>query len=209
MKKKIFILNGMGGSGKDTFVKMVAKYIPTRHISIADRAKALAHCVGWNGTKTPKDRKFLYDLKHLVDEYNDSNYADIVEQVKIFNKDPFTQFLFIDMREINQIKRACKDFNAISVLVKRNNAEKITNNPADAQTLDKNYKYDFVIENNTTLEHLNKLARQFVKGLIGDKPSIEIKLDAETLQTLTSLFDGVLNDKDLKVLIKEFEDLFK
>lgn len=209
MNKKIFILNGMAGSGKDTFVEMVAKLVPTEHISIADRAKALAQCVGWDGSKTPKDRKFLYDLKHLVDEYNDSNYTYVTEQVKNFKKDPFTQFLFIDMREIDQIKRACKEFNAISVLVKRDGAEKVTSNPADAQTLDKKYKYDFVIENCSTLEHLNKLARQFVKGLVGDKPSIEIKLDAETLQTLTSLFDSVLNDKDLKVLIKEFEDLFK
>lgn len=216
MNKKIFILNGMAGSGKDTFANMVSGIIPTRHISIVDKPKFFAKHMGWDGSKEEKDRKFLCDLKHLMDEYNDFNYNYIRQQVELFNQDPELQFLFIDMRETNQIERAKKEFGAYTVFVKRDNVEKITSNFADAQTLNKNYQYDIIVDNCTTLEHLMKLAQDFAKKL--SEPKVKnnddnvytITINTKELEPLKELFADILNDEELNILIKEvFNSLFK
>ena len=63
MKKQIIILNGTGGSGKDTFISLCLKYASCMSISSVDKVYEAASLLGWTGTKTDKDRKFLADLK--------------------------------------------------------------------------------------------------------------------------------------------------
>ena len=41
-KKYIFITNGTGGCGKDTFADILKKYVPTLKRSSIDRVKAIA-----------------------------------------------------------------------------------------------------------------------------------------------------------------------
>lgn len=72
MSKQIFVINGTGGAGKDTFVKMVSRqmdkmsnYAAVINVSSVDRIKEAAKIIGWNGGKEEKDRKFLSDLKEL------------------------------------------------------------------------------------------------------------------------------------------------
>ena len=57
--KKILIINGSGGSGKGTFVECLSKYARLEYSSIADTAKEIAIKLGWDGSKTDKDRLFL------------------------------------------------------------------------------------------------------------------------------------------------------
>ena len=66
--KQIFIINGSGGTGKDTFCNMIRDYSghDTYIISSVDDIKKKAQLMGWDGvSKTDKDRKFLSDLKDL------------------------------------------------------------------------------------------------------------------------------------------------
>ena len=61
---KVIIINGAAGSGKDTFANMC---IDNNNgagaiISMADAAKDVAKFCGWDGEKTPKNRKFLSNL---------------------------------------------------------------------------------------------------------------------------------------------------
>ena len=70
---KVVIINGRERSGKDTFVDICSivnngKVIST---SMVDGTKELARKIGWDGSKEPRDRKFLSDLKDLLDEYKD------------------------------------------------------------------------------------------------------------------------------------------
>ena len=62
--KNIIIINGTGGSGKDTFVEFVSKYSKVFNFSSVDKVKEVARVIGWSGTKSEKDRKFLSDLKN-------------------------------------------------------------------------------------------------------------------------------------------------
>lgn len=160
--KKIFILNGSGGVGKDTFVDLVSNYIPTIHFSSVTKIKEIAKAIGWDGGKTEKDRKFLSDLKILCTEYNNLPFNSMKEMVDEFlNGD--SNALFIDIREPNEIEIAKKAFNAETVLVKRDSVVHITSNMADANVY--NYQYDYIIENNGDISDLNNTAKMFVDKL--------------------------------------------
>ncbi len=95
MKKRIVIINGVGGSGKDTFVELCAKHANVINISSVDKVKEAAKVlVGWNGEKDEKSRKLLVDLKKISIEYNDYPTAYILEEHKKFLKSDAT-ILFI------------------------------------------------------------------------------------------------------------------
>ena len=159
--KKIIVINGVGGSGKDTFVEYCKKYANVSNFSSIDKVKEIAIIIGWNGTKSEKDRKFLSDLKRLTTEYNDLSYKSVVEAINSF-KDSESEILFIHIREPEEIKRIVDEFNALTLLIKRKDINPINSNYSDASV--NNYNYDYIIEN-TTLEELEMSAYNFVKKL--------------------------------------------
>ncbi len=80
MKKRVIIINGMGGSGKDTFVEFCAKHGAVTNISSVDKVKEAAKIlVGWDGAKDEKSRKLLVDLKKLSIDYNNYPTKYILE----------------------------------------------------------------------------------------------------------------------------------
>jgi len=167
MDKQIFVINGTGGAGKDTFVQMVSRrmdkmsgYMGVMNISSVDRIKDAAKIIGWNGWKEEKDRKFLSDLKELSSKYNDMPFEYMRKSVDNFRKSHF-QVLFLHIREPEEIKRAVKEFGAKTILITRNSIEHITSNMADKNVFD--YEYDFVIRNNGNIKDLKNKVGIFVK----------------------------------------------
>lgn len=162
--KEILIINGSGGVGKDTFVDKLSIYAKVIHTSIVNPTKELAKKIGWNGGKTEKDRKFLSDMKVLIDEYNDGNYNQMKALMQDFRDGKFdAEILCIDMREKHQIERAKEEFGAKTVLVTRKAVPHITSNIADKGVFD--IEYDYHIENDGTLYDLDKKAQEFVQKL--------------------------------------------
>lgn len=165
MKKDIFILNGMGGSGKDTFVEFLNKITPAYHYSSVSKVKKIASRCGWNGGKTEKDRKFLSDLKRITTEYSDMSFNDIKDVVNIFNDlDYWYNVIVIDIREPEEIERAKKEFDAKTILIKNDRVPFIESNASDSSVYD--YEYDIVIENNGTLDDFKEAVRKFAKEWI-------------------------------------------
>ena len=162
MKKEVVVINGTGGSGKDTFVDFCKKYVKVMNTSSIDKVKEIASLIGWDGGKTDKDRKFLADLKHLTTEYNDMAFNDIKKSVKKF-LDNDDEILFIHIREPKEIEKAKKEFNAVTLLIKREGLENIETNDADKNV--DNYSYDYVIYN-STLEKLENDAKKFVNEIM-------------------------------------------
>lgn len=164
--KQIFIINGSGGSGKDTFVSLVRECMErgigrnnlVDNFSSVDKVKEIARMIGWDGKKTEKDRKFLSDLKLLCTEYNNMPFKSMQEKVEEFENDN-AEFLFLHIREPEEIEKAKKAFNAETILIIRDNIKQITSNMADKNVRD--YDYDIVIYNNGTLEELNNRAIKF------------------------------------------------
>lgn len=165
MLKKVFILNGVGASGKDTFAGYIKKYISSFKYSIVELPKEAATILGWKGGKTERDRKFLSDIVDLATEYNDSPYNDVKSLVIDFYQDDIDlKVLIIDMRDPKDITRAVKDFNAETILIRNPNVNNIDSNHADRGV--ENYEYDYIIENDGTLEQLEKVAKIFVHDII-------------------------------------------
>ena len=160
MEKQIIIINGTGGSGKDTFIEHVSKYAKVYNFSSVEKVKEVARIIGWDGKKTDKDRKFLSDLKRLTTEYNDMAFNSIKDAVVSFRKSD-NEIMFIHIREPEEIKRAAYSFKAKTLLVKRMGLSNITSNYSDASV--DNYDYDYTIIN-TTLEELDKKAQKFVEN---------------------------------------------
>lgn len=170
MDKQIFIINGSGGVGKDTFVAMVEKTLENidygycvYNYSSVTRVKSIMEDCGWDGiSKTEKDRKFMSDLKLLLTEYNDLPFKDLEFVANNFINSPYENdaMLFFHIREPEEIARAAKVFNAKTILIKRDSVKHITSNMADENVY--SYDYDIVIENNGTLEDLKNKAEQFV-----------------------------------------------
>ena len=157
MDKYIVIINGTGGSGKDTFVSFVSKYNKVYNFSSIDKVKEIAKEVGWDGGKTEKDRKFLSDLKKLTTEYNDMAFNSIKDAVNKFNNTD-EEIMFMHIREPEEVDRAKNAFNAKTLLIKREGLDLIKSNFSDANV--ENYDYDYII-NNTTLEELEENAKNF------------------------------------------------
>lgn len=154
----------MGTSGKGEFASRLDKRIPLIKYSIIDLIKETAESLGWNGGKTEKDRKFLSDLMDLATEYNDSPYRDVVSLVGAFKTELPEEILIIDMRDPKDIERAVKDFGAETILMRNPRVNKIESNHADANV--EQYKYDYIIENNGSLEQLDSTIDVFVKTVI-------------------------------------------
>lgn len=161
MNKYIFVTNGMARSGKDTFAALMNEFVPTKKYSSIGYIKEIAKLCGWNGQKNEKSRKFLSDLKVLTSQYNDLPFKRIQKQINEFNKDEKYNVLLIDIREPEEIKKLCNVYGSVkTILIIRNSVKNITSNMADAGVFD--YDYDFIIENNGTIDEFKNSVKNFV-----------------------------------------------
>lgn len=168
MNKQVFIINGSGGVGKDTFVELVSKgfNLSVMNFSSVDKVKEIARIIGWTGGKAERDRKFLSDLKLLCTDYNNMPFNSMSEKVKEFTESNAVM-LFLHIREPEEIEKARIAFGAKTVLIKRNTIKHITSNMADGNVF--NYQYDIVVDNDGNLEDFKKKAVQFVEDFKSGK----------------------------------------
>ena len=165
---KVVIINGQGGVGKDLFVNYCEDvYDFVYGFSTVDFIKYAAHKFGWAGTKEPKDRKMLSELKRILKEWDDVPYkktAEYIQMVKanaIFND--HDEVLFIHCREPEEIQRLKDDFDAMTILIRRPEVEQDWGNTADDEVFD--FFYDYVIINNTK-EELKGSAEFFINEIL-------------------------------------------
>lgn len=158
--KQVVIINGNGGTGKDTLCEFCSEFTKVLNISSVDKIKTAAQVLGWNGGKTEEDRLFLADLKFLSSKYNDNPYNYIKSKIEYFKDHPLFRLMFIHIREPLEIERVKKDFDCKTLLIQNPNVADIKSNDADANVY--NYTYDYVIKNNGTLIDLKNKAYDFV-----------------------------------------------
>ena len=169
---KYFIINGRPRSGKDTFVNFCLEELGAfgKLISTVDFVKKIATECGWDGTKDLKNRKFLSDLKDLLTNWGDVPYKKTLQEIDMFKFDldcwnvPDKGVVFIMCREPKEIERFERELNAKSLLIRRASVEfEQQSNHADSEVL--NHKYDYIIENNGTIDELKEKAKDFLKNL--------------------------------------------
>lgn len=167
---KIYILNGKAGSGKTTFFKLIEEKCRNYvyNYSTVDLVKKVAYGCGWNGSKTPENRKFLSDLKDLLTEWDDVPYKDCLKEIKritsladIYDVEHDDWAIFIDCREPKEIQKFVDRLGAKTIFIDRKIEGYNASNHADANV--ENFEYDIVINNNGTLEDLAAVAMNFIK----------------------------------------------
>lgn len=170
---KMICINGMPKSGKDTFVQMVMEYLPDgmcKNVSTVDYVKEVATEIGWDGTKTPKNRKFLSDLKDLLAEWDDVPYRKVGMKYSFYERYlemhniNLPGLMFVHTREPEEIARFQEEYGALTVIVRRAAVEEAEqSNHADANVF--NFHYDVEIDNNGDLFALRAAARKFVEEM--------------------------------------------
>lgn len=167
---KVIVINGAPCSGKDTFANMciVNNAGAGAIISMADAAKDVARYCGWNGEKTPRNRKFLSELKDLLDNWGDTSFKFVENFINsLYNcgVEKENWIIFVMSREPNDIKRLKKRFNAHTIYISNHKAEQVrATNHADAEV--KCFIYDEYIDNNGTLEELNLESKNFIERIM-------------------------------------------
>lgn len=164
---KVVVVNGMPESGKTTFqeaCKDICNMTATIRVDIMSSVEYVKHVareLGWDGTKTDRNRKFLSDLKRTLTDWDDVIFKKIKDRLYLLSVAQYDYILFVDIREPDEIARAAEELNAITVLLRRDEVEGRTySNASDTDVFD--YDYDVVIENNSDLEDLQQKAELFL-----------------------------------------------
>lgn len=171
--KIIIVINGKGGSGKDTICEISEDYYDTLNVSSVDIIKKAAALLGWDGDKDINSRKFLSDLKKLSIEYNNFPLKYLHERAADFLFYNTANILFVHIREPEEIEKFISlteqlKVKCVSLLVTRNTTNDIKyNNNSDDNVND--YKYDYFFENNyDTIDDLGKEFLKFLDNMLYD-----------------------------------------
>lgn len=161
--KHWFIINGYARSGKGEFVKRLNNYIPTISISTVDIIKKICLELGWDGNKDENGRLVLSEFKDLSTKYFDHSFNYVKNELDKFKNNDNDNLIFtVDSREPKEIKRFVDELDFKTIFINNINITNIPNNHADKNVLD--YKYDYVINNNGTLEELDLEVQKFIKN---------------------------------------------
>lgn len=166
VEKLVVVINGKGGSGKDTLCELLGKHYEVRNISTITPIKEVAYWGGWRGGKTDKDRKFLSDLKKLFTEYNDLPNTYVINEYKKFMANPHEEVMFVHIREPENIEKFIRsvDGNCITLLIRGGKSQEVYGNQSDDGV--ENYSYDYTYNNTKPLEDVEKDFLKFFKNII-------------------------------------------
>ena len=163
--KKVFVLNGVARSGKDTFKEMLNDYTNVFSISTVDGIKKASRLLGCSMEKNDSNRLAWSELKQLANKYFNYSEQYITKKLKEFKSSNYYDIMTIDIREPKEINYFCGCYGFESVLIKRDEVENyIPNNQSDLSVSDYD-KYDYVLYNNGTLEEFRYTVYSFLKSL--------------------------------------------
>jgi hypothetical protein len=178
MVKHIFVVNGAGGVGKDTVIKLIRKCCGKKvlNFSTIDQVKAelrkpspetisfLGLTEPWDGiSKSDYWRNCMVKLKELHTSQDNRPNRYAIKKVSKSNDD----IAFIHVREPENIDYLKQHLPQIQTLLITRKQAPIPDNKVDSGVFD--YQYDLEIKNDfETVEELREYLTEFVKeqGLI-------------------------------------------
>jgi len=153
----IVIMNGSGGCGKDTFVKMATKSLGYYKTSIIDYPKEVLGVTD----KTIKSN----EVRKRLSDYLDNNFNECFEVLIKKVKENARNIVFVDIRETDVIALfsyfCLMDLDTLPITVHVDKGTEKKGNHADDDTDTDKYEYDIYIDNNKTLDDLNDKAIKF------------------------------------------------
>lgn len=174
----VFIINGHNGAGKDEFVKQFidasklnGNHYKVSNVSTIDPIRKMI-CIPnlWDGIKNEASRQLMHDIKEAVDKYNNFTTVSAALKVNTFKlASPMVRTVsFVHCREpekirqlIDYLEEKYKDTFMIGTILVRRDSDNIAGNKADQNV--ENFKYDIIVDNNSTLDALYEQALNVVK----------------------------------------------
>lgn len=165
-KPIVFLLNGAGANGKDTFVSELQSVmdVPIAHYSSVDRVYQAMEILIDNNQyeKTDEWRTFMHDIKAAWKKYDNGPYYYIMDRIMnaFQTYTCCSALIFIDIREIDEIKSVqeeCKNrgITCFTMYVHGRIDPTVYTNSSD-RNVDQ-YDYDFNIVNiNDDMKPLRK-----------------------------------------------------
>lgn len=171
MKPYIIVINGPATSGKDTFMGLFRRLMwqNTDNISYVDGVKKLVSNIITD--KDEKARKFLATITTAWEEYDNGPMQNLEFSIEHFIQSSEykkgypneREFLFVCCRESKHIQYLKEKYGACTLLIVRPGVEPIESNEADKNVLD--FRYDYTISNDGTLDQLQDKAYEFYRFL--------------------------------------------
>lgn len=167
MAKMVFILNGSGGSGKDSVASVLGRHYKVVNESSITPIKLIAreYTNYDESVKSDKDRKFLSDLKTLFVNYCNLPNTYLVNRYNEFLKSDADIFIahIREGSEIDKFKKSI-DGKAITLLVTGGRSKSSYGNKSDDDVF--NYDYDYTFINSGTLENLDSDFMKFFNSIL-------------------------------------------
>lgn len=172
MKKLVIVINGKGGTGKDTLCNFVSQNYKTMNVSSIDPIKDMAKIIGWDEAKDKKSRKLLSDLKRIATEYNDYPTQYILKKYVEFLDSDY-EILFVHIREPEQIHLFCKKigYKALTLLIRRKMEVEIFGNSSDDDV--EKYHYDYIYNNDKPLFQAENDFMNFFRNIYKNNKGID------------------------------------
>jgi dephospho-CoA kinase len=159
----VIILSGKARSGKDTTADIIASSPDFAYrTAFGDHLKNIALILGWNGVKDKRGRKFLQQLGDVIRAYNpryfiDKVIKDIQDRATFLPNDIVC---ITDCRYLNELQAIIDSFpNVTTIRIERNATSDLTDTQRAHQSeteLDSYLNFDFLIQNNGTLNDLER-----------------------------------------------------
>ncbi len=153
MEKITIVINGVGGSGKDTLCDMASEVFKVRNRSSITPIKDIAKLCGWQGEKTDKARKFLSDMKKVLTEYNEYPLSYLLQEQDEFISGE-EEIMFVHIREPEEISKFVNHSKTktytLLITPRDELKDKVYGNKSDDDVA--NFDYDFIFANNKPLD---------------------------------------------------------
>lgn len=174
--KKVILISGKAGSGKDTVASVIKENfiedgIPSNRILIthyADLLKYIARSYfGWDGVKDIRGRTILQHIgTDIVREQDENFWTDFIIKILTLFKEEWDYVIIPDARFLNEITEIQKHFPTQTVRVSRTFNSLLSNeqkNHSSETNLD-DYVFDAYIENNfSSIDELSAYIKSIIK----------------------------------------------
>ncbi|MDZ4840106.1 MAG: hypothetical protein SGJ04_08880 [Bacteroidota bacterium] len=167
--KKVYIINGPAGTGKDTFINICRLFLSgnlnvVTYSAVDEVKQHLKDNENWDGvTKDSYWRLRMYEVKMQMVADNDRPTRYLIESVE---NTPDDSIVFLHIREPDEIVKLLRLYpDAQTIHMDREGVERFVN-PADALT--QTIEYNFYLLNNGGLEELAEQVRAFILENVGE-----------------------------------------
>ena len=164
---KIFYVNGVATSGKDTFIQAVTNYCEGQvgTFSTVDEVKVIAReRFGWDGVKDEKGRALLSALRFAWGTYNNGPVEDVGRRLKFFAESMSFKAFFVQSREFPEIMKMQERFGGQTINILRPGIEIGETEQGFLEMVPDYFDWDIELINNGSLDDWCETIKEFIEG---------------------------------------------